>query len=73
MTLADIDMHRMDYESAAANYLKASRMFIDDREIKPLGLFRAADALEKNGQPGEAAKIRKQLRQEFPGWDSAKN
>ncbi|MAT46244.1 MAG: hypothetical protein CMO35_02300 [Verrucomicrobiaceae bacterium] len=73
MTLADIDMHRMNYESAAANYLKASRMFIDDREIKPLGLFRAADALEKNGQPGEAAKIRKQLRQEFPGWDSAKN
>ena len=24
MTLADIDMHRMDYESAAANYLKAT-------------------------------------------------
>ncbi len=73
MALADIAMHRMDYESAAANYLKASRMFVDDREIKPLGLFRAAEALEKNGQSEEAARIRKQLHQEFPGWDSAKN
>ena len=73
MALADIAMSRMDYESAATNYLKASRMFIDDREIKPLGLFRAAEALEKNGQLEEAARIRKQLRQEFPGWNSAKN
>ena len=73
MALADIAMHRGNYESAAANYLKASRMFIDDREIKPLGLSRAAEALEKNGQLEEAARIRSQLRQEFPGWDSAKN
>ena len=48
-------------------------MFIDDREIKPLGLLRAAEALEKDGQAEESARIRKQLRSEFPEWDSAKN
>ena len=73
MALADIAMHRMDYESAAANYLKSSKMFIDDREIKPLGLFRAAEAFEKNGQSEEAARTRKQLHREFPDWDSVKN
>lgn len=73
MSLADIAMHRQDYESAAAGFLKTSEMFIGDKEIKPLALFRAAEALEKNGQLDEAAKIRKQLRLEFPGWSSAKN
>ena len=73
MALADIATHRMDYESAAANYLKASRMFVDDREIKPLGLFRAAEAFEKSGQSEEAARIRKQLHREFPDWDSVRN
>jgi hypothetical protein len=48
-------------------------MFIDDKEIKPLALFRAAEALEMNEQPDEAAAIRKQLRQEFPSWTAAKN
>ncbi len=73
MALADVGMHSMNYKQAAANYLKASEMFIDDREIKPLGLFRAAEALEKDGQGGKAARIREQLYREFPGWDSAKN
>jgi tetratricopeptide (TPR) repeat protein len=72
MALADIAMHRQDYESAAASYLRTSEMFIDDREIKPLALFRAADAFEKNGQEARAADIRKQLRSEFPNWNSAK-
>ncbi len=73
MALADIAMRDMDYKTAASHYLKASEMFIDDREIKPLGLLRAAEALEKDGQAEESARIRKQLRSEFPEWDSAKN
>ncbi len=72
MALADVAMYRKDYESAAASYLKTSEMFIDDKEIKPLALFRAADALEKNGQTEQAAAIRKQLRNEFPSWTAAK-
>ena len=73
MALADIAMHSMNYKAASANYLKASEMFIDDREIKPLGLFRAAEALEKDGQAEEAARIREQLLREFPAWNSPKN
>lgn len=71
MALADIAMTRKDFESAAASYLQTSEMFIGDKEIKPLALFRAAEAFEKNGQLEEAANIRKQLRQEFPNWTAA--
>ena len=70
LAIADIGMHRMDYETAAANYLKASDLFIDDREIKPLGLFRAAKAMEKGGNLERASRIREQLQKEFPSWKS---
>ena len=70
LAIGDIGMHRMDYETAAANYLKASKLFIDDREIKPLGLLRAAEAMEKGGKLERATQIRKQLREEFPSWKS---
>ena len=67
---ADIEMHRMEYEIAAKNYLKASELFINDQEIKPLGLFRAAKALEKGGKRERANRIRAQLQKEFPSWKS---
>ena len=70
LAIADIEMHRMDYEIAATNYLKASELFIDDQEIKPLGLFRAAKALEKGGDLERANRIRAQLQKEFPSWKS---
>ena len=73
LAIADIGMHRRDYETAAANYLRASEMFINDREIKPLGLFRAAEAMEKGGNAEGATRIRKQLREEFPAWKSPPN
>jgi len=68
LALADICMQRMDYDAASSNYLRASEMFIDDGEIKPLGLFRAAEAMEKGEDPEGATQIRKQLREEFPDW-----
>ena len=73
MSLADVAMNRGDFPSAAASYLRTASMFIDDNEIKPLALHRAAEALEKAGQPGEADKVRRQLREEFPGWGAVKN
>ena len=59
LAIADIGMHQKNYDAAAANYLRASEMFINDEEIKPLGLFRAAKALEKGGNAEEANRIRK--------------
>lgn len=73
MNLAEIANNRKDYESAAANYLRTAEMFIDDKEIKPLALSRAADALEKNGQTGEAARVRNTLQNEFPNWTAARD
>jgi tetratricopeptide (TPR) repeat protein len=73
MALADIAMTSKDFESAANSYLRTSEMFIGDKEIKPLALFRAAEALEKNDQPAEASRIRKQLLKEFPNWTAANN
>ncbi|NIP94890.1 MAG: tetratricopeptide repeat protein [Akkermansiaceae bacterium] len=72
MALADIAMHRKDYQSAARSYLDTSDMFIGDKEIKPLALFRAAEALELDGQLEEAAGIRRKLHTEFPNWSAAK-
>ncbi len=68
MTLGDISMFHKDFASAAASYLRTSEMFVDDREIKPLALHRAALAFEKNSQPAEAERLRNQLAGEFPEW-----
>ena len=73
MALADIAMTNKDFESAANSDLRTSEIFIGDKEIKPLALFRAAEALEKNDQPDEASRIRKQLLKEFPNWTAANN
>lgn len=68
MTLGDLAQQRADHDSAAANYLKVAELFIEDREIKPFALQRAAKALTQAGRPEEARQVQTQLAREFPGW-----
>lgn len=68
MALGDIAMERKDFESASASYLRTANLFIDDTQIKPLALARAAQALEAAGENKRAEEIRSQLEASFPGW-----
>ncbi|NNC87419.1 MAG: tetratricopeptide repeat protein, partial [Akkermansiaceae bacterium] len=68
MSLGKIAMQRKDYESAAASFLRTAEVFIDDREIKPLALHLAAEALDGLERADQAAEIRAQLKREFPEW-----
>lgn len=68
MALGDIAMRRRDFESAAASYLRTADLFIDDTQITPLALFRAATALEAGGNAKRAGEIRADLTRKFPNW-----
>jgi tetratricopeptide (TPR) repeat protein len=66
MSLGEIAMNRKDYESAAASFLRTADLFIDDTQIKPLALKRAAEALESAGELERAKEIRENLAQQLP-------
>ena len=42
--------------------------FHDDKDLKPLALWKLIEALEKQGDTTEAEIYRKQLKSEFPNW-----
>ncbi len=58
------------YEQAAKSYMSVSVLY-DDNELTPQALRLAAEAFEKAGQPGEAAKAQEELKNRFPGFVSA--
>lgn len=68
MTLGTLAEERADFDSAAANFLKTAEIFVDDTEIKPYALHRAALALDQAQRSDEATQIRAQLKREFPTW-----
>ena len=72
MSLGEIAMHRKDYESAAASFLRTADLFIEDTQIKPLALQRAAEALEAGGETERAKAVRDDLRTQFPKWTPAR-
>ena len=72
MSLGEIAMHRKDYESAAASFLKTADLFVDDTQIKPRALQRAAEALEASGDIEQAQSIRKKLENQFQNKSSAR-
>jgi len=63
----DIEMKTGDSRKASAEYLIVVN-FHDDREFKPLALWKLIDALEAQGDKTEAEKYRRQLEAEFPDW-----
>lgn len=58
------------YAQAAKSYMSVSVLY-DDNELTPQALRLAAEAFEKAGEPGEAAKAQEELKNRFPGFASA--
>lgn len=65
--LGDLDLEAGQFEQAAGSY-QVVVQFIEDKELKPLALSKLVIALERRGDPAEAAKYRRQLADEFPDW-----
>jgi len=67
----DLKAKAGDFGGAAAEYLIVVN-FLEDRDLKPLALWKLANALEKKGEGPEATKYRAQLLREFPNWEAPK-
>lgn len=65
---ADLLLNAGDANTATAKYILVSE-FHDDKELKPLALWKAIQQLDKRGDNAEAEKYRQQLNSEFPGWN----
>jgi tetratricopeptide (TPR) repeat protein len=65
--VGDLELNAGDAKTAAGKYLIVVG-FHDDKELKPLALWKTIQALEQQGNKTEADKYRQQLKTEFPAW-----
>jgi hypothetical protein len=56
-----------DARKAAAEYLIVVN-FHDDRELRPLAIWKLISALAAQNDEPEAEKYRRQLKDDFPDW-----
>ena len=63
----DLELKANDSKKACAEYLVVVN-FHDDKELKPLALWKLVNALETQGDKTEAEKYRQQLKTSFPDW-----
>ncbi len=68
--LGDIAMAQEDFERASKHYVIPSRMFKDPL-VTPVALEKAAIAFEKMEETQRGADLRRQLREEWPNYQSA--
>ena len=66
--VGDLELETGNAKTAAAKYLIVVG-FHDDKELKPLALWKLIQALEQQGDKIEAEKYRQQLKTEFPAWN----
>ena len=65
--VGDLEMKAGDPKKASAEYLVVVK-FHDDKDLKPLALWKLTLALDKQSDKTEADKYRQQLKTEFPAW-----
>jgi len=68
MIIGDVYMAEKEYETAASHYLNCAQMFIEDKKVKPLAIYKAMQAYEKLGTQEKVDLFKYELDQEFPGW-----
>lgn len=68
IVLGDISFAEKKYDEAAKHYGVTAELFVNDAELKPKALFKAAEALDKAGRKSEASLYRSRLQNEFPDW-----
>ena len=65
--VGDLELQAGDSKTAAGKYLIVVE-FHDDKELKPLALWKLIQALEQQGDRAEAEKYAAKLKTEFPNW-----
>ena len=65
---ADLDLQAGDAKMAAGKYVTVVEFNLDDKELKPLALWKLVQVLELQADKAEAEKYRQQLKSEFPDW-----
>jgi tetratricopeptide (TPR) repeat protein len=65
--LGNLEMKAANPRKASAEYLIVVK-FHEDKDLKPLALWKLIEALEKQGDKTEAETYRQQLKSEFPDW-----
>lgn len=65
--VGDLELQGGNPKTAAAKYIIVIE-FHEDKELKPLAMWKLAQALEKQGDLAEAEKNREKLATEFPSW-----
>jgi tetratricopeptide (TPR) repeat protein len=63
----DLNVESDQLGAAGADYLKVIS-FHEDKDLKPLAIWKYIRVLEKQGQVEEVTKYRQQLRSDFPEW-----
>ncbi|MFD0895968.1 tetratricopeptide repeat protein [Luteolibacter ambystomatis] len=71
MLSGDLKMRAGKAEEATHDYQYVV-LWVEDRDLKPLALWKLARALEKKGDTAEAEKYSSQLKKEFPNWEAPK-
>ncbi len=65
--LGNLELQAADPKKAAAEFLIVVK-FHEDKDLKPLALWKLITALDQQGDPTEAEPYRQQLKAEFPDW-----
>ena len=65
--LGNLEMKADNPKKASAEFLIVVK-FHEDKDLKPLALWKLIAALEQQGDKSEAEKYRQQLKAEFPDW-----
>jgi len=65
--VGDLELKAGDLKTAAGKYLIVVE-FHDDKELKPLALWKLIQVLDQQSDLAEAAKYRQKLAAEFPSW-----
>ena len=64
----DLEFQAGDAKTAAGKYLIVVSFNVDDKELKPLALWKLTQAFEKQSDHAGAEKYQQQLQAEFPSW-----
>ena len=65
--VGDLELKAGDAKTAAGKYLIVVE-FHDDKDLKPLAIWKLIQALEQQTDPAEVEKYRLKLKTEFPDW-----
>lgn len=66
LAMGDIHFAGNRFQEAASQYVVVAQLLANDKDLEPMALDKARRALEKAGNPAEAAKYRQRLTTDFP-------